>query len=99
MKCNAINSNLNFAGKYRLDANQTMPNQDACLKRDYMLGVACGYAYNGDEVSKNLADFYKGAYNKDKYAPCNVVFNIPDDKNALFEESMSKIGQKFDKLS
>ena len=58
MKCNAINSNLNFAGKYRLDANQTMPNQDACLKRDYMLGVACGYAYNGDEVSKNLADFW-----------------------------------------
>ncbi len=98
MKCNEINSNLNFAGKYQLNANQAMPNQDACLKRDYMLGVACGYAYNGEEVSKKLADFYNGLYNKDKSAPFNVVFNIPENQEAMFEESMSKVGQKFDKI-
>ena len=98
MKCNEINSNLNFAGKYQLNANQAMPNQDACLKRDYMLGVACGYAYNGEEVSKKLADFYNGLYNKDKSAPCDVVFNIPKNQEVMFEESMSKVGQKFDKL-
>ena len=99
MKCNGISSNLYFAGKYQLNANQTMPNQDACLKRDFLLGVACGYAQNGDEISKKLADFYNGAYNADKYAPCNVVFEIPDKMNDTFEECMSKIGQKFDKLA
>ncbi len=99
MKCNGINQNLNFAGKYQLNANQTMPSQEACLKRDYMLGVACGYAQNGDEISKKLANFYNGVYNIDKNAPFDVVFEIPDNMNATFEDCMSKVGQKFNKLA
>lgn len=88
-----------FSGKYQLNANQEMPSQEDCLKRDYMLGVACGYALNGDSVSKELANFYNGKYNIDKFAPCNVVFDIPDNMDSTFEDHMNKLGQKFDKLA
>ncbi len=96
---NGINSNLNFAGKYRLNANQTMPDEEACLKRDYMLGTACSYAKNGQKAAKQLENFYKDMYKKNPSAPCNLELDFPDDMDAIFETSMSKVGQNFDKLA
>lgn len=90
---------LNFCGKYELNANQKMPDQKACLMRDYMLGATCSYARNGEVVSQKLADFYNGQYNKDKSAPCNIVFDIPSNLDAQFEENMNKVGQKFNKIA
>lgn len=90
---------VGFCGKYQLNANQEMHDQRACLRRDYMLGAACGYAKNGDIIAKQLLDFYNGQYNNDNYAPFNIVLDLPDEMDAQFEENMNKVGQEFDKLA
>ena len=94
MNLNSISSQ-SFAGKYSLNANQAMPNQDACLKRDTLLGFWTQNAKNGDKVYKQLSDFYMNGYNKNPNAPLNIVLDIPDSEDKNFEASMKAVGQNF----
>lgn len=98
-----ISANLNtsqaFRGTYQLNANQTMPNQDACLLRDTLIGAWSAKASNGEDVIKQLHDFYTKDYEKNKTAPLNIELKLPDADNANFEDSMNKCGQKFNKLA
>ncbi len=93
-----VNSVLSFAGKYSLNANQTMSNQNTCLLRDTLIGAWTTKAKDGDKIHEQLKNFYLNDYNKNPKAPLNIILDIPnaDDKN--FEESMKKVGQNFSKL-
>ena len=100
MNVSAVTQNSTaFSGKYQLNANQEMPNKEACLKRDTMIGVWSAKAKNGDEVAKQLTDFYNTTYNTDAKAPCNINLVLTDAYDANFEDSMKQCGQKFTKLA
>lgn len=88
-----------FTGTYKLNANQEMPNQEACLLRDTLIGAWSAKASNGEDVVKQLHDFYTKDYEKNKTAPCNIELKLPDADNTNFEDSMNKCGQKFDKIA
>jgi hypothetical protein len=90
-----------FTGKYTLDANQTMPSKRDCLVRDSFIGAMGSIAKNSQEIQAKLDAFYapEGAYSKNVFAPCNLTFDLKDSDNKFFEESMTKIGQNFDKIA
>lgn len=92
-------ANVSFGNRYQLNANQTLGNQKDCLLRDYMIGVWSGYAKNGDEINGKLQDFYKGEYEQNNNAPCNIIMDLPDGVSAEFENCMKKVGQKFNRLA
>ena len=98
MNIAAVNS-PSFSGTYQLNANQEMPTKEACLKRDAMIGAWSTKAQNGDEVAKQLTDFYTNDYEKNKTAPCNINLVLTDTDDANFEDSMNQCGQKFTKLA
>ena len=98
MSLNAMSS-LNFTGKYSMNANQTMPSQDACLKRDNLVGFWTTKAKDGEKVYKQLKDFYLNDYNKNPNAKLDIVLELPDAEDKNFEESMKKVGQNFSKLA
>ena len=98
MSISAINSNLNFTGKYQVNANQEMSSQDNCLKRDALMGFWATKSKDGDKIQQQLKDFYTGPYNENKTAPLNITFEIADSEDKDFEESMKIVGQKFDKI-
>ena len=91
--------NPSFAGKYQLNANQTMKDQDTCLKRDALLGFWATNAKDGDKITQQMKDFYTGAYEKDKTAALDIVLEIPDAQDADFEKSMQAVGQNFSKIA
>ena len=89
-------SGISFAGKYQINANQNMPSQEACLKRDALVGFWTGKAKNGEEIQKQLKDFYTGnEYAKDPNKKLDIVLELDDADNAEFEKSMDVVGQKF----
>lgn len=88
-----------FAGKYQINANQTMKDQETCLKRDSLIGFWTTKAKDGDKIQQQLKDFYTGPYEKDKTAALDIVLDIPDAENANFEESMNQVGQNFSKIA
>lgn len=98
MNLNGVSS-VGFNGKYKLDANQKMPNNDACYMRDMTVGFWTAQAKNRDTVEKQLKDFYMGPYEKDKTAPCNVVLELPDHHDKEFEKAMNMVGQNFSRLA
>ena len=98
MEMNVSASNLNFSGKYKLNANQQMKTPEECLKRDFALGFWLGKSKDGEKIGKDLTDFYNGAYKQDKAQQINIILDIPDSEDKNFEESMSIVGQKFDKI-
>ena len=49
MNLNGVSS-VGFNGKYKLDANQKMPNNDACYMRDMTVGFWTAQAKNRDTV-------------------------------------------------
>lgn len=100
MNVSAVTQNSTaFSGKYQLNANQEMPNKDACLIRDTMIGAWCAKAQNGEATVKQLQDFLNTTYKTDPKAPCNIDLVISDADDANFEDCMNKCGQKFTKLA
>ncbi len=100
MNISSINTvTPHFTGEYLLNANQTMPNGEACLERDLMLGVWLQEAKNQNDIYTKITDFFKGEYNEDNTAPCVVKYNIPDSRDSKFEDCMNKCGQKFEKIA
>lgn len=100
MTVGSINSLQSFTGKYQLNANQEMPNQDACLKRDALIGFWSTQAKDGGAVADQLKNFYTSdAYKKDPNAKLDITLEIADDKDKEFEDSMNAVGQKFDKVA
>ena len=98
MTMNAIDS-TSFTGRYQLNANQAMPNQEACLKRDALMGFWSQKAKDGDKIHQQLTNFYTSdEYKADKNKALNITFEIPDSDDADFEQSMNIVGQKFDKI-
>lgn len=98
MTVNAINS-TSFTGKYQLNANQAMPNQETCLKRDALMGFWAQSAKDSDKIHQQLKDFYlSDEYKADNNKALNITFEIPDSSDADFEKSMNIVGQKFDKI-
>ncbi len=91
-------SSLNFTGKYTLNANQSMPSQEACLKRDSLIGFWTTKAKDGDKVYEKLKNFFQTDYNKNPNAKLDIILEIPDAEDKNFEESMKKVGQNFSKL-
>ena len=91
--------NPSFAGKYQLNANQEMKDQDTCLKRDALMGFWSTKAKDGDKIAQQMKDFYTGDYEKDKGAKLDIVLEIPDDQDAYFEKSMQAVGQNFSKIA
>lgn len=91
-------SSLNFTGRYTLNANQAMPNQEACLKRDSLVGFWTTKAKDGEKVYEQLKDFYQNDYNKNPNAKLDIVLELPNAEDKNFEESMKKVGQNFSKL-
>lgn len=91
--------NPSFAGKYQLNANQTMKDQETCLKRDALLGFWTTNAKDGEKVAKQMKDFYTGDYEKDKTAKLDIVLEIPNEQDADFEKSMQLVGQNFSKIA
>lgn len=89
---------VNFTGKYQVNANQQLPNQETCLKRDALMGFWSEKSKDGDKIQKDLKDFYTTTYNQDKTAPLNITFDIPDSEDKNFEDSMNLVGQKFNKV-
>lgn len=99
MSISAINSNINFTGKYQVNANQDMKDQDTCLNRDALMGFWAGKSKDGEAIHKQLTDFYTGnVYKENKSAPLDITFDIPDSEDKNFEESMNLVGQKFNKV-
>jgi hypothetical protein len=100
---NTINTALspNFTSRYKLDANQEMPSQDACLTRDAFIGAWGAQAKNSKSVLQKLNAFYSqhGAYEQDKNTPCEITLNLKDTDDNNFEYCMEQIGQKFSKLA
>ena len=94
-----VTSPMSFSGKYKLNANQKMPNNDACYMRDMAVGFWTSQAKNGNAVQKQLEDFYMGDYEKDKTAPCDVVLELSDNQDKEFEQAMNMVGQKFSRLA
>ena len=92
-------SPVNFRGKYQVDANQKMPNSEACLKRDFAVGFWINQANNADKLQKEFKDFIEGEYNEDVTKPCNLTFEFDDKFDHDFEETMNIVGQKFNKLA
>ena len=92
-------SPVNFRGKYQIDANQNMPTQEACLKRDFAVGFWINQAKNGAELQTKFRDFIQGDYSNDVNKPCKLTFELDDKMNQDFEETMNIVGQKFDKLA
>lgn len=88
-----------FSGRYQLNANQNMKNGEACLKRDYFIGVIAEQSKNSEEVMKKLKDFYSGPYNNNQNAPCEIVLELPNAVDNKFEQAMNALGQKFSKLA
>ena len=85
MKVNAINS-TSFTGKYQLNANQTMPNQETCLKRDALMGFWASYSKDGDKITKTLKDYFNSPeYDSNRYKEVPVTFEIPDNYDSEFE--------------
>ena len=98
MTINAIDS-TSFTGKYQLNANQTMPDQETCLKRDALMGFWASKSKDGDKIHQQLKDFYvSDEYKKDNSKALDVTFEIPDSDDADFEKSMNIVGQKFNKV-
>ncbi len=92
-------SSLNFTGRYALNANQAMPNQETCLKRDSLVGFWTTKAKDGEKVYGQLKDFYQNEYNKNPNAKLDIVLELPNTEDKNFEESMKKVGQNFSKLA
>lgn len=92
-------SPVNFRGKYQIDANQKMPNGEACLKRDCAVGFWINFANNGPEIQNKFKNFIDGEYKDDVTKPCKLTFELDDKFNHDFEETMNAVGQKFDKLA
>ena len=92
-------SPVNFKSKYQIDANQKMTNNDACLKRDFAVGVWINQADNNVALQKTFKDFITGEYEEDVTKPCNLTFELDDKYDYDFEETMKAVGQKFDKLA
>jgi hypothetical protein len=90
---------VNFTGKYQVNANQQLSNQETCLKRDALMGFWSAKSKDGEAIHKQLTDFYQGdVYKANKSAPLDITFNIPDSEDKNFEESMNLVGQKFNKI-
>jgi len=95
MLANSV-SGVSFAGKYQLNANQNMPDKEACLKRDAVIGFWTAKAKNGEEVQKQLKDFYTSSeYEKDPNKNLDIVLELDDADSTEFEKSMDFVGQKF----
>ena len=90
---------INFTGRYEVNANQTMPTKDACLKRDASIGFWAQRSKDGEKIHSQLKDFYTGDYKTNPSKPLNIVFDIPDSEDKNFEETMNMVGQKFNKLA
>jgi hypothetical protein len=89
-----------FTGKYTLNANQAMPSHKECLTRDAFVGAMGSIAKNSQEIQSKLNDFYapEGTYAKNEWAPCNLTFDLKDSDDKLFENCMTQIGQRFNKV-
>ena len=94
---NGINA-VNFTGKYTVNANQEMKDQETCLKRDALMGFWAANSKDGEKINQQLKDFYVGEYKTNPNAKLDITFDIPDNKDADFEKSMNLVGQKFDKV-
>ena len=92
-------SSVNFQGKYQINANQTMPTKEACLKRDFAVGFWINQADNSTELQSKFKDFIAGEYKEDVIKPCDLTFELDDKYNHDFEETMKSVGQNFDKLA
>ncbi len=88
----------NFAGKYILNANQTMPNEDFAKRRDLAVGAFISKAKNNEELSKIMGDFYGNGYYKDKTQSVEITLDLPDKYNSFFEKIMRHVGQDYKKL-
>ena len=88
-----INS-ISFAGKYVLDANQKMPDRNTRVKRDDRIHYWCDFATNGFRMRNDFEEQAKGPRDK----AYKMEFEIPDKFNTLFEDSMNKLGQNFNKI-
>jgi len=98
MKVNNV-SMTNFAGKYRINANQILENDSDCLRRDALIGFWTTKARNGENIHKRLIDFYKGDYEQNREKALNVTFDLPSKLDKDFEESMNSIGQSYNRLA
>lgn len=96
MKLNYINS-ISFKSKFQLDANQEMPTRSDCILRDGVIGFWVSRAKNVEELHQQLKHFYR-AGKEIKEKPYNIVFDIPDDCDLNFEESLKMCGQKYNKI-
>ena len=100
MNISSINyATPSFSGKYRVNVNQEMPNGEACLERDLMLGIWLNQVNNYEQISKKMDDFFHGEYENNKLAPCNVIYDIPDTENNHFEDCLNKCGQTFTRIA
>lgn len=92
-------SPVSFHGKYQIDANQKMPNNEACLRRDTAVGFWINFAENGKEVKDEFVDFIAGEFNEGEHKSCPLTLELDDKYDHDFEETMNAVGQKFDKLA
>lgn len=90
---------ISFTGVYETNINQNMPTNNACLKRDAVVGYWSQMAKNSDNIRTQLKDFYMGDYNIDSRKPLYVIFDVPNSEDDNFEQSMYMVGQEFDKLA
>ncbi len=99
MTVGSVNSVQSFTGKYQLNANQQMSNLDECLKRDALIGFWSTQAKDGGSVADGLQEFYKSErYKNNPNVKLDITLELPDNRDAEFEQSMKSIGQKFNKV-
>lgn len=98
MNISLNNHSLNFGSKYKLNANQPMPDERAVARRDIALGFWTQFSSNGNTIYEDLQNFYKGAYNDNPSSEYNIELDIPDQYDAVFEEYMNAVGQNFNKI-
>ena len=92
-------SPVNFRGKYQINANQTMPTKEACLKRDFAVGFWINNAENSNELQSKFKNFIESDYDENKTKPCILTFEFDNKYDHDFEETMNVVGQKFNKLA
>lgn len=92
-------SPVSFKSKYQINANQELPSQEACLKRDFAVGFWINAAENGNKLQSEFKNFINGEYKNDVTKPCNLTFELDDKYDHDFEETMNLVGQKFNKLA
>ena len=87
---------VNFQGKFVLDVNQPMPNLSARFRRDCCLDYMTQFAVNQSQINNKLQPVIDGITPRDK--KLNLVFDIPDKFEPLFEDMLNSVGQKFNKI-